>query len=282
VTLNPSLAEALAHGQGDERPFRCSVHDDTYASASVNVIKGLWYCYACGASGRVDGAAKVPDYADIVAAMAGGSTPVSLPEEWLTMFDAAGPSPYWASRYTPAVAERFRCGTHPVTGNPTYPVRGPAGGLWGVVQRQGGSAHDKSVPKYLYPPGVSVSTTLFNYPPLSQRIDVVVLVEGASDVMALHKAPRRWAVLGCYGSGLHARQRELVLALGATVVVTAFDADDAGRRATQAAQDSLQGDVEVVSAPWDTLTEGRAADPGEVFDITDPFALLYGIRTSWR
>ena len=48
-----TLEEAIALGQGIERPFQCEVHDDTNASASVNVLKGVWYCHACGASGAV-------------------------------------------------------------------------------------------------------------------------------------------------------------------------------------------------------------------------------------
>lgn len=277
MTIGMTLAEALSHGQGDERPIRCPSHDDTNASASVNVVKGVWCCYACGASGRVDGYSKPPDYAEIVAAMS-GRRPVTLPESWLDVFDGARrcPSVYWGRRYG-GVAARFRCGTHPVTGNPTYPVRSPVGGVLGVVQRTDGT------PKYLYPPGVSVSTTLFNYPPLSRRIDVVVLVEGASDVMALHRAPPRWAVLGCYGSGLHHRQTELVKALGAKTIICAFDSDDAGRRATASAEQIFNDHPDVVSVDWSSLTAGKASDPGEAYEAgADPYRLLYGIRSTWR
>ena len=34
-----------------EHPFRCPVHDDRVASASVNRRKGVWNCHACGAGG---------------------------------------------------------------------------------------------------------------------------------------------------------------------------------------------------------------------------------------
>lgn len=34
-----------------EHPFKCPVHDDAHASASVNRDKGLWHCHACGAGG---------------------------------------------------------------------------------------------------------------------------------------------------------------------------------------------------------------------------------------
>ena len=34
-----------------ERSWKCPVHDDTHASASINTNTGLWTCFACGAGG---------------------------------------------------------------------------------------------------------------------------------------------------------------------------------------------------------------------------------------
>lgn len=34
-----------------ERPFKCPVHDDTHASASVNRERGVWKCHGCGEGG---------------------------------------------------------------------------------------------------------------------------------------------------------------------------------------------------------------------------------------
>ena len=63
-----TLEDAIAVGQGVERPCRCPVHDDSQASASVNVIKGVWYCHACFASGTVDGK-KTPSVDSLKAMM---------------------------------------------------------------------------------------------------------------------------------------------------------------------------------------------------------------------
>lgn len=41
----------LATPRYGEHPFKCPVHDDRVASASVNRGKGLWHCHACGAGG---------------------------------------------------------------------------------------------------------------------------------------------------------------------------------------------------------------------------------------
>jgi 5S rRNA maturation endonuclease (ribonuclease M5) len=271
--MGMTLEEALAHGQGDERPFRCSEHDDHNASASVNVVKGVWHCYACNASGRIDGFRKPPDYQEILAAMAGNSPVVSMPEAWLDIFDAAGPSPYWEKRYGEEVARVYRTGTHPVTGNATYPVRSPQGHLWGVVQRNGTGLG----PKYLYPVGVSMTSTLFNYPSRDKRIDVIVLVEGASDVMALHQTHRpRWRTVGCYGSGLHAAQTQLVLDLRPKMVIAAFDSDEAGMHAIESAHEALDEHVEVSDVDWKEITPSEANDPGDAHAAgDDPFLVLY-------
>lgn len=34
-----------------ERPFKCPIHDDTHASASVNRERGVWKCHGCGEGG---------------------------------------------------------------------------------------------------------------------------------------------------------------------------------------------------------------------------------------
>ena len=46
-----TLREALLYGHGDERTFLCPVHGDSNPSASLNVIKKVWYCL--GVSERV-------------------------------------------------------------------------------------------------------------------------------------------------------------------------------------------------------------------------------------
>lgn len=35
-----------------QRSIRCPVHDESNASATVNLEKGVFYCFACGASGN--------------------------------------------------------------------------------------------------------------------------------------------------------------------------------------------------------------------------------------
>jgi hypothetical protein len=231
------------------------VHDDSNASASVNVLKGVWVCYACGAHGVVDGEAAVPSAEELLTLLSEDVEPRTYAESWLDIFDADHPSQYWEERYGYQVARRFRCGTHPLTGSPTYPVRDAMGNVWGVVTRQ-----EDTDPKYLYPFGVRVSQTLFGS---REPCRVLVLVEGASDVMAVEQSglPDGWRCNGTFGSGLHYPQAQIVAELSPVVVIAAFDDDDAGRLAIERAHISLADIAPVVSHHWGTV---GGSDPGKV------------------
>ena len=248
-----TLAEAVSSGRGSERPFRCHMHNDTNASASVNVDRGVWVCYACGAAGQIDAADVVPDLEQLTRILLGSDPPRTYPDTWLDIFDAHGPSPYWSKRYGEETASHYRCGTHPVSNLPTYPIRDANGRVNGVVVRDG-----RGNPKYRYPYGSRTSATFFGS--LAPR-PVVVLVEGASDVMALHGHPQTWAVLGCYGAGVHQPQTEVLARLNPKVIVLAFDDDDAGRSAMLRSHASLDALTHTLSYRWSTI---GGKDPGEL------------------
>ena len=131
MSVKVTLAEALATGRGTERPFCCTEHDDTFASASVNVLKGVWYCYACGAHGVIEGE-HVPTVEEALAILAGTAPPRVLAEAWLDVFDADHASPYWTGRYGIEVAAPTGAApTRPPASRPTHCVtqRGACGGL---------------------------------------------------------------------------------------------------------------------------------------------------------
>lgn len=247
-----TLEHVLATGRGVERSFCCHVHGDTNASASVNVVKGVWVCYACGAHGFI-GETRVPEIEHILAVLNGAGPSRVYPESWLDVFDADHVSSYWAGRFGEDVAASNRCGTDPVSGQPTYPMRSPEGGVWGVVVRS-----DRN-PKYRYPQGVSAASTMFGQ---RKPAPVVVLVEGAADVMALEQAglPDQWVALGCYGAGTHMPQRQIIIDCNPRVIVCAFDDDDAGRSAAKRTETQLSDVAPVLSHPWSNI---NAKDPGE-------------------
>lgn len=241
-----TLEEALASGRGNERPFNCIAegHDDQNASASVNVTKGVWYCYSCMASGTVGD--HVPTVEEAIAVLSGTKDARVYPEAWLDLYDADHVSPYWTSRVGVEVAHSNRCGTD-LFGHPTYPIRDPQGRLMGVVTR-----HDDD-PKYRYPYRVSTSRTLYG---VLKPCRVLVLVEGAGDVMALQQAglPRGWVAAGVYGAGVHHPQLDLIHAMNPRLIVAGFDNDDAGRKAGDRARIQLtEMGYAVASDPWSSI-----------------------------
>jgi len=247
--MHISLDEAMASGRGTERPFTCPSHDDVNPSASVNVVKGVWFCYVCFASGALKD--HVPDIEEAIKVLRGDSRPRVYEESWLDLFDADHCSPYWVSRVGIEVASANRCGTT-LTGEPTYPLRDSHGRLLGVVTRH----EDK--PKYRYPFNVSTSTTVYGRIKPSK---VVVLVEGAGDEMALEQGlmPPSWTALGTYGAGLHYPQIEMVERCNPSVVLAAFDDDDAGTRARLLAT-ALLPEHPVLSVPWRSFGGKDAAE----------------------
>ncbi len=233
-----TLQEALASGRGVERAFHCHVHDNTNTpAASVNVAMGVWVCYSCGAAGRTDGklsrSAEVTELAAGMLVPAKQSALLSKPAGWLELFDAHHPSPYWVNRVGRETAELYRCGTHPTTFNPTYPVTDIQGRVLGVVQRQTGT------PKYVYPPGISVSECLFGFEYAKSQKDMpLVVVEGASDVMAVH-AKTGICGVGVYGAGIKTLQLNVISKMRRRVVI-AFDADRAGQHASMVSRQALE------------------------------------------
>jgi len=247
-----TLDEALSTGRGIERSFNCPAHEDRSASASVNTAKGVWYCYACHAHGTIKD--HVPTVDEALSVLVGTAKPRIYDEAWLDLFDADHVSPYWYGRYGMKVASANRCGTDPETNSPTYPLRDSEGRLVGVVSR-----HEDLTPKYQYPWNTSTSRTLYG----AQRASrVVVLVEGASDVMACEQdgVPKGWTVVGCFGSGIHFPQIELVARMAPEVIVAAFNDDRAGLSAIVRActDENLLAIAPVLSHRWSSVNANDA------------------------
>lgn len=222
--VGATLEEALAFGQGTERPFRCTEHDDTLASASVNVLKGVWFCHACQASGRVDN--KKPPRIEELQAMLEPEVAVrEYPEAWLELFTQPGPK-YWDNRFEPWVTHLLRMGHDPFTGDATFPVHTPAGQLAGVGRRH---LTEEKQARYLYPRRWSASVTLFGTNGLYPALPVVCAVEGAADAASV------WEVgcpaVGVYGSGFHMPQVELMVRYRPKLILLGFDMDEAGEKA---------------------------------------------------
>jgi 5S rRNA maturation endonuclease (ribonuclease M5) len=245
-----TLEDALANGQGVERPFRCTAHEDSHASASVNVIKQVWYCYACGANGRLDGKAIAPSDDALLAMLAPDRIARVYHQCWLDLFTTV--PGYWLTRFPRWLCTALELGTDPYNDLPCYPVRSSEGQINGVALRN----EEGVEPKYRYPYGAATSRTMFML--ANARDAVVVLVEGMADAAALIEVGID--ARATYGAGLHAPQVQMLLSSGPRVVLLGYDADKAGQRAAAASERLLSDHLDVAVIDW---AEIGVKDPSE-------------------
>lgn len=255
AVMGPSLAEALASGQGIERPFRCHEHEDSVASASLNIEKGVWHCFACQASGRVDATkTAAPSGDDLLAMLDPERAARVYADAYLELFDDH--EGYWATRHDPAVSHRLGMGTDPLTGDATFAVYSPAGRLAGVGRRR---MDPDARLRYVYPRHWSAARSLGGtrgtYPPLR----ILTLTEGMADAAAV------WETgcpgLAVYGSGLHLPQVELLARHNPSLVLLGFDADEAGDRGAAAAITLLADRYRIGRVHWPDAPDGSPGDP---------------------
>lgn len=157
-----------------------------------------------------------------------------LAESNLNLYDIDGPGQYWLSRFSENACKRFRLGYDQVREKSIYPIRDLKGGLLGIVYRN----FPGEKPKYRYPRGVSTSQLLFNYENIEPK-SPVVLVEGAPDVIALWEAGI--PAVGTYGARLLPSQAAALSRLEPSVVVLAYDQDQAGNIGSGKAGKALGG-----------------------------------------
>lgn len=222
-----SIEEAMTNGWGIERAFVCHVHDDHNASASINSMTGLWFCYSCHARGSFDMTKIDPDPYEVRRAVDRFMEQFEAesriyPESWLSQFDSTGPGEYWLKRYSHEVARKHRLGKYPDQHAATIPFRDNAGRVLGVIRRD---LTGLDPAKYRYPSGVDMQNYLYNYHRVQGR--VILLTEGATDAIAADEGgfPDAMAV---YGSHLSTQQRRLICKLDPDLIICAFDQDKAG------------------------------------------------------
>ena len=218
-----TLEEALSNGQGMERPFCCPEHGDTVASASVNVLKGVWFCHACQASGRVDGKAKAPSATELMSMLDPEKAPRVYADAYLELF--CRHDGYWSTRHPAWVCYALGMGQDPLSGDATFAVHTPSGRLAGVGRRMADPQDKRS--RYRYPPNWSSASCIGGTTGRYPATPVVALVEGMADAAAV------WAT-GCpaiavWGAGLHAPQVEHVTRLNPTAALIGFDMVSAAR-----------------------------------------------------
>jgi len=147
-----------------------------------------------------------------------------------------------------------------------FPLQDPLGRVVGFT----GRALGEQGPKYLNSPETPVfrkSQLLFGYAQARKALQArerAIVVEGLFDVIALHQLGFEESV-AVLGSSLSLEQAQLLLRLGVRQLYLAFDADEAGRRATLQSLDLEIARRFLVFAVL--LEEGR--DPGDLLGEPD-------------
>jgi DNA primase len=194
----------------------------------------------------------------------------SLSESYLDMFDSNGPGEYWSNRFSLDACQRFRLGYDEAKEKSVYPIRDSNGRLLGLVYRN----FPGEKPKYRYPKGVRTSELLFNWDRVPANTPIV-LVEGAPDVIAL------WEVgvpaIGSYGARLLPAQQRLLSRLSPSVVIVAYDMDQAGHQGSRQAIEALMRlGIPAVRAWWRGYNDVGEM-PGEIARDTIEKTLARGL-----
>jgi len=252
---------------GDEVNARCPYHDDSSPSLSFNVRKGVFYCHGCQASGTArqlfrEQAALSGDLQsnlELLDAQISGlkapvkETKVRLPETTLNRYRFY--TRYWKRRgFDEDTVDWWDLGYDPLSRRLTIPLRDTNGYLLGCIYRRIGS----DGPKYKYPAGFSRSRNLFGSWKITTH-RTVCLVEGSLDVVRAWQAG--FPSLAIYGSSVSQAQVSLIYKLGIRRAVLFYDADDAGRSATEQSLQLIRK-IEVRQVDWSPRHYRRKADPG--------------------
>lgn len=207
----------------------CPFHDNKVTPAlQVNVRKGLYVCFSCGARGSVEGASSIVEASEVLAMLNGLAHPrskhePSMPEESLARY--MGNDEYWIGRgFDIETIERFQLGFDTINNAAVIPVRDEYGVLRGTILRY--MNHDDG-PKYKNPRGFERRRSFFGAWLVGEHDDTAVLVEGPVDAMRVWQAGH--CGLALYGTRFTDEQRRLLSRLGIKHVVLFLDNDRAGK-----------------------------------------------------
>lgn len=236
-----TLQDAMQNGHGLWRSFNCPIHADNNPSARVNTSTGKWVCMVCHAKGLTE-KYEVPEHQVIDKIRNLVNIKKVIPNAITDIFTE---SEYWLSRFTPEACKEFELLYDPTKEKSVYPLRDSSDTLQGFVYRN----YPGMQPKYRYPKGVLTSRMLFGLTKITD--DIVFVVEGAPDVVALWEAG--FQAVGTFGSVLYPHQMRLLERLSPRKVIVAYDMDRAGRDGSRKAVEMLRGQsgIQTVRASWE-------------------------------
>ena len=160
---------------GNEWQALCPFHGDTQPSFSVNVKKGLYICYACGAKGNIRQLAsfyktglveKEPDINEVLSTLGELSETLkqtSRPAVGIKipahLLDSLNGTQYWCGKrnISEDVTKRYNLGYDDINNQAIIPLEDLQRRVLGLIRRNMGDI----TPRYMYPRGLKISHCLF-------------------------------------------------------------------------------------------------------------------------
>lgn len=244
---------------GEEWQCLCPYHEDTSPSFSLNVRKGLFICYACGAKGTVDSLAdhlsadrpegeeiSVSDVRDKIARLHQNLPRRRfLPPDMPKAYQLGNYREMWTERgiTSDTVFDLFSLGYDVLEDELIIPVHAPdSRRLVSYIRRRRNP--EPHQPKYLYQKNFKISENLFGswqartVEPMA-GVPAIAVTEGSIDTLALWQAGVPSVAL--LGARCSPAQAKLIRALSPVFLVAMTDHDTAGKQAEEQLESILHG-----------------------------------------
>ena len=207
--------------RGEEYQCYCPNTNERTPSMFINPKKDVYHCFSCGESGKASILLQTHTLSNSPCVIKSDFTPVQVVGE-----ESEGYQYMLGRGFQPEILETF--GVVSTDQYVLIPVRNRVGDTVGLIYRN----WMEGKPKYIYTEGFKVSRRLFGTCDFMPRDDDVVLItEGALDVMWLHQHGFR-NVVAIFGTSLSDEQAVLLRRLGEKVCIC-FDNDEAGKKGVQ-------------------------------------------------
>lgn len=282
----------IKHKNGLEWQALCPYHEDKSPSFSINIRKGLFICYACGAKGNMKQLAEHLD------ARAPADSPSATLEEVIETIETLLKSEYEVVRPTVGIPypaeyllpdaknqafeywchlrgldaktiEDYRLSFDTITEDAIVPLCDINGRIGGFIRRvTDPRALTSGKPKYLYPKGLQISHYLFGADIARKVMNEnkkekvnLVITEGSIDAMSIYPLTNMplhrisYVGVAILGARMSNYQAEIIKKLAPDKIIIATDRDRAGREAeTQIswAIKELKMGIPCVIAKWDS------------------------------
>ena len=251
----------IKNKNGLEWQALCPYHEDNSPSFSVNIRKGLFICYACGAKGNmtqlaehlnttapsIESSATLEEVIETLGRLAISETiterpivGIPYPEKfYLPLYQEKAKEYFCGERDINILAiTNYRLAYDVVEDDAIIPLCDIQGRIGGFIRRVNNIPKlVNGSPKYLYPKGLGISKYLFGADVahrsfhLSNEPSRLVITEGSIDAMSVYgSAPNTYGV-AVLGARISKHQSEIIKKIAPAHIIIATDRDRAGREA---------------------------------------------------